>query len=265
MTKLTKKELSNVQLRSWMYQWQSFNYESMQATGFTQAIGPALEKIYAGNDELIAEKMVKYLAFYNTENTMSQIIMGACLAIEETEAEGCTDVSLGIRTGLMGPFAGLGDSLFKVSCKVILGSLIGYMALDGNAWLGLLLGVLVQIVGFYIIKFKFFWMGYNQGTAFITSKQDQIKALTNAAVVLGLTVVGCMIPSTVKVSIKTVFAYGEASQTIQAILDSIFPFLLPVVVTALVYWGLGLKRMTTVKMVWIIIIVATILTFFQIL
>ncbi len=264
MSKLSNKDVKDYLLRSWNYQWQSFNYESMQSPGFAQAMGPALEKIYEGNDELIAEKLNKYLSFFNTESTMSSIIFGACLAIEETEAEGCTDVSLGIRTGLMGPFAGLGDALFKVSCKVILGSLIGYMALDGSPF-GLVLGILVQIVGFYAIRYRFFWLGYQQGTAFITSKQDQIKALTNAAVVLGLTVVGCMIPSTVKIAIKTVFTYGEASQPVQAILDSIFPYLLPVIITLTVYWGLGIKKMTTVKMVWFIIAVATVLTYFKIL
>lgn len=114
---------------------------------------------------------------------MSQIIMGACLAIEETESDAATDIAIGIRTGLMGPFAGLGDSLFKISTKVILSSLVGYMALDGSAF-GLVLAFLVNIVAFYCIKYYFFWLGYREGTAFITTKQDQIKALTNAATVL---------------------------------------------------------------------------------
>ena len=61
MSKLTKKDVQKVQLRSWMYQWQSFSYEAMQATGFTQAIGPAIEKIYEGNDDVIADKLQKYL------------------------------------------------------------------------------------------------------------------------------------------------------------------------------------------------------------
>ena len=263
MSKLTKKDVQKVQLRSWMYQWQSFSYEAMQATGFTQAIGPAIEKIYEGNDDVIADKLQKYLAFYNTENTMSQIIMGACLAIEETESDAATDIAIGIRTGLMGPFAGLGDSLFKISTKVILSSLVGYMALDGSAF-GLVLAFLVNIVAFYCIKYYFFWLGYREGTAFITTKQDQIKALTNAATVLGLTVVGCMIPSTVKLQVIFEYVNGDAAQSIQAILDSIFPFLLPICATVLVYLGLGMKKLTTVKMVWTIIIVAVLLTFFHI-
>ncbi|MDR1794039.1 MAG: PTS system mannose/fructose/sorbose family transporter subunit IID [Erysipelotrichaceae bacterium] len=260
MTKLSTKDIHGVQIRSWIYQWQSFSYEAMQSTGFTQAIGPALEKIYDGDKELIAEKLDKYLAFYNTENNMSQIIMGACLAIEETGSENATDTSLAIRTGLMGPFAGLGDSLFKISCKVIVGSLVGYMALQGSL-VGLFIDILVEMVGFNIIKYNFFKLGYSQGTSFITKNQDRIKALMNAAVVLGLTVVGCMIPSTVKIATKLVYTNGDAVQAIQTdILDKIFPYLLPVCVTALVYWGLGLKKMTTVRMVWLIIAAAILLT-----
>lgn len=69
MSKLTKKDVQKVQLRSWMYQWQSFSYEAMQATGFTQAIGPAIEKIYEGNDDVIA------ISFKNIWHFITQKIL----------------------------------------------------------------------------------------------------------------------------------------------------------------------------------------------
>ena len=263
MSKLTNKDVNMALLRSWIYQWQSFNYETMQSPGFTHAIAPAVMKLYEGNDDLIAEKLDKYLStFYNTESTMHQIIMGASLAVEESGVEGCTDAVIALRTGLMGPFAGLGDSIFKVGTKVIFGSLAGYMALE-NSIIGLLLCILVMIVT-NICGFVFFKAGYKEGVSFITTKQDQIKALTSAVVILGLVVVGCMIPSTVKIKIPLVFQYGDASQSIQTILDTIFPYLLPAVATWLIYKGLGKKGMTTVRMVWLIIAICILLTFFGI-
>lgn len=252
-------------IRSMCYQWQSFNYETMQSPGFTQFITPALMKIYEGNDELIAHKTDQYLsAFYNTENTMGQIIHGAMLALEESETEGVTDTAVALRTGLMGPFAGLGDSIFKVSFKVIFGSLAGYMALE-NSIVGLVLCILLSVFINIFVRSWFFMGGYNQGVSFITTKQDMIKGLTEAVTIMGLVVVGCMIPSTVKINVPFVFTYGDASQSIQSILDAIFPYLLPALVTFLIYKGLGSKKMTTVKMVWLIILICVVLTFFGIL
>lgn len=120
MNKLTKSDVRSAMLRSMCYQWQSFNYETMQSPGFTQIIAPSIEKLYEGDDELISKKVEQYLStFYNTENTMGQIIHGAVLALEESGVDNITDSAVALRTGLMGPFAGLGDSLFKVSSKVI--------------------------------------------------------------------------------------------------------------------------------------------------
>ena len=265
MSKLTKSDIKQAMIRSFCYQWQSFNYETMQSCGFAQFIAPALKKIYKGNDELVAEKTEQYMStFYNTENTMGQIIHGATLALEESETEGITETAVALRTGLMGPFAGLGDSIFKVSSKVIFGSLAGYMALE-NSIVGLLLCIALCIFCNGFVRYWFFMEGYKQGVSFITTKQDMIKGLTTAVTIMGLVVVGCMIPSTIKVNIPFVFSYGEADQSIQAILDAIFPYLLPAGVTALIYKGLGSRKMTTVKMVWLIIAVCIVLTWIGIL
>lgn len=265
MSKLSKKDVREAMLRSMCYQWQSFNYETMQSPGFAQFIAPSLKKIYDDDEKLAAEKTDQYLStFYNTENTMGQIIHGATLALEESRSEGVTETAVALRTGLMGPFAGLGDSIFKVSCKVIFGSLAGYMALE-NSMVGLFLCILITIFTGVFCRYWLFMGGYKQGVSFITTKQDMIKGLTAAVTIMGLVVVGCMIPSTVKISIPYVFAYGEAEQSIQAILDAIFPFLLPVGVTALIYKGLGSKKMTTVKMVWLIILICVVLSWIGIL
>lgn len=263
--KLTKKDVKQAMLRSWGYQWLSFSYETMQSPGFTWYITPALQKIY-GDDKIVADKAQKYLStFYNTENTMGQLIHGAVLGLEESGTEGITDTAVALRTGLMGPFAGLGDSIFKVSTKVIFGSLAGYMALQNNI-LGLILCVLLCIFTNGFCRYWLFMGGYKQGVEFITNKQDIIQGLTYAVTVMGLVVVGGMIPSTVKITTPLVYTMGDATQSIQTdILDRIFPYLLPAVTTWLIYKGLGSKKMNTVRMVWLIIAICIVLTYFGIL
>ena len=260
MSKLSKRDIRKAMIRSMCYQWMSFNYETMQSPGFTHFITPSLKKIYDDDEDLVVEKTEEYLSsFYNTENTMGQIIHGATLALEESRTEGITSTAVALRTGLMGPFAGLGDSIFKVSSKVIFGSLAGYMALEGSV-VGLLLCVALCIFCNCFMRYWLFMGGYKQGVSFITTKQDMIKGLTAAVTIMGLVVVGCMIPSTIKINIPFVFTYGEAQQSIQDILNAIFPYLLPAGVTALIYKGLGSKKMTTVKMVWLIIAICIVLT-----
>lgn len=265
MSKLSKKDLRNAMLRSMSYQMMSNNYETMTSPGFVHFIAPALEKIYKGKEDLIAEKTQKYLsALYNTQNTMGQIIHGAILALEESEIDGITDTALALRTALMGPFAGLGDSLFLIGPKIIFSSLAGYMALEGSL-AGLLLCIVLSLFLNIVVRGLFFMEGYRRGVAFITERQDGIRNLTDAVTIVGLVVVGCMIPSTVKVTTPLVFVNGQARQSIQAVLDSVFPYLLPVLVTFLIYKGLALKKMTAVKMVWLIIGISIVLSFFGIL
>lgn len=263
--KLTEKEVKQACWRSMRYQWRSFNYETMQSGGFAQFIAPALQQIYEGEEELIAKKTDQYLsAFYNTENTMGQIIHGAVLALEESGVEDITDTAVALRTGLMGPFAGLGDSIFKVSFKVIFGSLAGYMALEGSV-VGLVLCIILGLFCNGVVRYWFFMNGYKQGVSFITSQQSLIKGLTSAVTVMGLTVIGNMIPSTVKISTKLVYTLGDAEKTVQSIFDAIFPYLLPVGVTALIYVAIGNPKMTTAKLVWIIIAVCIVCSYFKIL
>lgn len=265
MSKLSKKDVQQAMLRSMGYQWLSFNYETMQSPGFTWFITPALEKIYDGDKEIVSKKVDQYLSvFYNTENTMGQLIHGATLALEESEAPNVTETAVALRTGLMGPFAGLGDSIFKVSFKVIFGSLAGYMALQNSSvglWICVALGIFLNV----FVRYWIFMGGYNQGVEFITNKKDIIQGLTAAATVMGFVVVGCMIPSTVKITTPLVYTNGDATQKIQELLDNILPYLLPVLATFGIYKALGSKKMTTVRMVWLIIAVCIVLTFFGIL
>lgn len=262
--KLTKKDINRALVNSLMYQWYSFNYETMQSPGYTQAMIPVLNTIYEGNDDLIAKKLDRYIStFYNTENHMHQIIMGATIAIEESGHEHATETAVALRTALMGPFAGIGDALFKVGFKVIFGAMAGYMALDGSL-VGLY--ICIAMLGLLsVVRVVFFNQGYKEGATFITTRQHQIKAITAAVTVLGLTVVGSMIPSTVKLSLSPVFTMGEAVQSVQAIIDGVFPYLLPLLATFGVYKALAIKNMTTNKMVWVIIAVCIVLTFFKIL
>ena len=249
---LTKKDINKVFYRWAMGSQISWNYETMQSGGVVLSLGPALEKIYADDPELLKEKLHSHFRFFNTQPYMGAIIMGAALAVEETKAEDSIATVTAIKTGLMGPLAGVGDSLFFVIPFTILGALSAYMALDGSA-----LGILINIVyGILLIipRKLIFDMGYKQGSKFVNTLAGQLKALTNAANILGVTVIGALIASTVKLSSGIVVPAGEDTvPLVQIVLDMIMPNLLPAALVAFIYWLSGRKGMTSIKIVLIVI------------
>lgn len=253
---LTKKDLNKAFLRWTCFSQICFNYETMQSCGVVYALGPSLEKIYQDDPELLKEKFAAHFQFFNTQPWMGNPILSAALAIEETKAEGCSETANAIKTSLMGPFAGLGDSIFFVLPKTILGAIAAYMAVEGSP-VGVFICLAVGLA--MLIVRKYLWnVGYDQGVKFITQNQATLNNLTDSASVLGLCVVGALVASMVKANIPLTFTVGEATKGIQETLNSIMPNLVPLLVTAGTYWALGRKKMTSTKMVWIIIAISII-------
>lgn len=229
----------------------------------TRIMLPLLVEVYGDQPDLIVEKELRYLnEYFNTESTAGDLLLGAMCAIEASKVENASDISNALKISLMGPLAGIGDSIFKVGGKVIFSAMAGYMAMEGSL-LGLLICELWALVTL-AAKVYFFNTGFNQGTNFITTMADQLNLVTNTITVLGLVVIGNCIPSTVKLTTKIVLQYGESAKPLQDILNSIFPYLLPCLLTFGIYKLLAVKGMTTVRIVWLVLIVGVVLSFFGI-
>lgn len=256
--KLTKKDLKQAFLLSCFYQGFCLNYETMMSTGFVLSIEHCLKRLFGHDPETVREKNRKYLQFYNTNANFNPLITGIVLSLEETRASGTTDAALALRTGLMGPLAGIGDSLFFITAKTVFCSIVGYMAIEGSA-LGLII-CLAAMVALFVFRGVLFYGGYKQGAKFITEHTDLLKSITNGATILGLTVVGAMIPSTVRFATTLTFTMGEATATLDEFFNAIIPSFLPVVITACIYFGLKSKRMTTVRMIWLVIVLCIVLS-----
>lgn len=253
---LTKKDIRSTFLRWFMCAQICFNYETMQSGAVVYALGPALEKITKNQPEQLKEKLKTHFQFFNTQPWMGGLIIASALAIEESDTENATETAGAIKTSLMGPFAGLGDSIFFVLPKTIFGAIAAYMALEGSS-LGIGICVLIGLAMLFV-RYKMFEIGYTQGVKFITEKQKVLSILTEAASVMGLVVVGALIASNVRLSIPIEFNVGETTSSVQATIDTIMPNLLPLGVTLGTYWALGRKKMTSTKMVWLIIVLSVI-------
>ncbi len=150
--KIDKKTLKKSLFRDmFTLQW-SWNYERMQALGFLWAILPVLQKVYKG-DELKAA-MQRHLTFYNTNPVASPLILGATIALEEDRAG---KAASSIKVGLMGPLAGIGDTIQAVLFRPIIAVIAASLAMSGSA-LGPLLIFLAGIL-WMSVKVPLFWLG----------------------------------------------------------------------------------------------------------
>ena len=260
---ITKKDLRKTAARYNFMACNIFNYESQMGPAVAWAMAPVLRKIYKKDDEY-KEELNNHFNYYNSTTVMSSVILGATLAIEEKDGIAAKETVQSLKTSLMGPFAGVGDTLVWVLWPTIMGSISGYMAQQGNP-LGAIIWFICNIA-FWFVKSKFFEIGYKSGTKMITELGQKLSAFTEAASIMGLSVVGALIATSVKVQTALNFKVGEVSLALQNdILDQIMPALLPVLLTAVVYNLLGNKKWTPTKLILLIIVISLVCSFFGIL
>ena len=255
-TKLTKKDISSVSRRWIMGSQITWNYEKQMAIGYLWAMLPIIRKLYKDPKE--QQEMLKtHVQFFNTTPHMGGFICGIDAATEEHEGYKAKETVKGLKTGLMGPFAGVGDTLFGVLFPTIFGSIAAYMGQEGNI-AGAIIWLIVNIA---ILCLRYFTagIGYREGSKIITSAKDKLDALTAAATLLGITVVGALVSTVVSANVTASFTSGEVTVNGQEILDQIMPCMVPVIVVAFIYWLLGRKKMTSTKAIILVMVLSIVL------
>ncbi|MGX7058967.1 PTS system mannose/fructose/sorbose family transporter subunit IID [Vagococcus humatus] len=254
---LTKSDIKKVYVRNlFSLQW-GWNYEKMQGLGYCYVIMPALKKLYGDKPEEMKVALQTQLGFFNTTPAMSHLIIGADMALEEEFGMEDPSAITGLKTGLMGPFAGVGDTVFIAIYRAIVFSIAAYMAQGGQA-IGLLIPILAGFAVMWV-RYKFTFLGYNQGRRLAVEFADKMKMLTEAAAILGLTVVGGLIPSVITYKVDLTYKMGKVTLSMQEMLDKILPGLVPLAIVMLSYWLLGKKKMNSNKLIFVLILLGMLL------
>lgn len=251
MGNISKKTLNKVLLRTQTCQF-GHNYERMQSLSFTYCITPVLEEIYkdAPKEDKV-HAIERHLEYFNTHPIAIPFIIGISSAMEEATDEDNKDAVRGIKTGLMGPFAGLGDSMLNLTWFPIAGSIGASLSVQSGSILGPIVMFLLINVLYWPLKYYGLHKGYEKGAQILSDQNGGMQVferLGNFANVLGCTVVGGLVANTVK--LKTALQITGAPITtiqdgqevvieniinIQDKLDQVMPCLLPVIITALCY------------------------------
>lgn len=258
--KLTKEDFNQINKRSMFTYQLGWNYERMQASGYLYMILPQLRKMYGDGTPELKQMMKLHTQFFNTSPFFHTIITGFDLALEEKEGVASADAVNGIKTGLMGPFAPLGDTIFGSLVPAIMGTIAATMATEGHPW-GILLWVAVAVV-YDIFRWKQLEFAYKEGVKLITTMRDTMQAIVDAASVLGVFMMGALIATMINFEITWAPTIGEKVIDIQDIMNTIFPRLVPAVFTGFVFWLLGRKGMNSTKAILIIITLALALSAF---
>lgn len=253
--KLTKADFNQINRRSlFTFQW-GWNYERMQASGYLYMILPQLRKMYGDGTPELQEMMRLHTQFFNTSPFFHTIVTGIDLALEESEGTKSKEAVTGIKNGLMGPFAAIGDSIFGSTIPAIMGGLAaGLATTDGNP-IGIFLWILVA-VAYDIFRWKQLEFAYKEGVSLVTTMQHRLTALTDAASVLGVFMVGALIATMINFKFTYAQDFGGVVFNLQETLDKIFPRLVPALFAGFIYWLLGKKGMTSTKAIFIVIAIA---------
>lgn len=263
MSKKVSKKTMNRVFKRWLFGIHTcWNYETMQGLGYGYSMLPALKEIYGDDKEGLQEAVENNVQFFNTNATTGSLIVGAALALEE-EGKDAREAITAIKTGLMGPLAGVGDTLFVVLPNTVIGSIAAYMALEGNP-IGIFLWIAFNILRLFCMK-KFMTIGYEQGSKLVGSIGGMLKNITEAANILGIVVVGALVPSVINAKFALEWQNGEVVFKLQEIADKIMPGLAPVLLVGFTYWLLGRKKMTSTKAIFVLMALGIILHYFKIL
>ncbi|HGD0506578.1 TPA: PTS system mannose/fructose/sorbose family transporter subunit IID [Streptococcus agalactiae] len=192
--KLSKSDRQKVWWRSQFLQG-SWNYERMQNMGWAYALIPALKKLYTTKEDRAAA-LERHMEFFNTHPYVAAPIIGVTLALEEEKASGTPveDKAIqGVKIGMMGPLAGIGDPVFWFTVRPILGALGASLASAGN-----ILGPIIFFVGWNLIRMSFLWytqeLGYKSGKEITKDMSGGIlQDITKGASILGMFILAVLV------------------------------------------------------------------------
>lgn len=218
----------------------AYNYERLQALGRANASIDLLNKLYDTKEEK-TKAIQKYFVFFNTEPSfIGTIIHGIEASMEEQIANGAPihdDEFNSIRTGLMGPMAGIGDTVSQGIVYPILAGIGCSLAVAGN-----FAGPIIFELGYKVIMLGLGWymymLGYKQGKAAIINmlREKTLDRVTELFSIVGLMVVGSMAFSRVAITSPLVWEFAESTFQLQDAFDMLFPGVLPLLITMLVWW-----------------------------
>ncbi|MCI6549110.1 MAG: PTS system mannose/fructose/sorbose family transporter subunit IID [Coriobacteriaceae bacterium] len=250
--RLTNKDLNTIWLRWAFTHLASMSYEKLQGHAYAWSYIPFANKYYRDDPEAKRRLLVRHSVFFNTEPQTGQIINGIVTSLEENIALGgevSEEMPNNIKATLMGPLAGIGDSIIQGIIVPTLLS-IGMSLASGGSPLGPLFYIVAYGIIGPTISFISYRTGYKLGVGAIdVIVGENARRVMDAFNVLGIMVVGALAAGNIALTTTLNIPLGSEWQPLQTTLDGVFPALLPLIAVLLTWWMLGKKQFSPTKVI----------------
>lgn len=227
----------------------NYNHERLQGTAFAHAMTPIIRRLYHSPEEIRAA-LKRHLVFFNSEPNWGALIHGSVIAMEEQRANGATDIDdeaiNSVKTGLMGPISGIGDTMTQGTLVPILLAIGIGLAATGNV-LGPILYFVLVLATITSIAYLAFMQGYAQGRSAVTGflRSGLLTKVIVGAGVLGNVVLGALAAQIVRLAVAPVIVIGDRHVDIQhGVLDRLLPGLLPLLLVLLTWYLIARRRVS---------------------
>lgn len=256
-------------IKSWL-NWENwvqtcYNYERMMGQSVVMAFLPIVKHLYPNNKEKQIDLLTRESEFFNVHTEFGSCIIGLAISMEEDKAQGenvPNELITNLKTSLMGPLAGVGDTIYQgVLIPILLALCIDItQAGSGNIWGAILYAALMVGIsyGFSYWNFSF---GYNAGGEAIMDFLEKgiLNKLIKAASIMGCMVMGGLIVNYVGIKCGLVFnASGTEFNLQESLFDAVLPNILPLGATLGIYWLMSYKKWTSIKIILLIVVISII-------
>ncbi|WP_262316401.1 PTS system mannose/fructose/sorbose family transporter subunit IID [Lacticaseibacillus parakribbianus] len=246
VSKADRKMLNRIFWRSFTVFASRAGATKAHAPGFMYSVMPALDRYYKGDPTGHREAMQRHTTWYNITQNVGTFVMGLVAAMEKKNAETKDfdpEAIVALKTSLMGPLSGIGDSIFWGVLRVIAAGIGISLASQGSV-LGPILFLIIYNVPSILTRYYLTYAGFTLGDTFIQRMYENgsMKLLSKAAATLGLMMIGSMTATMVTFKSKLAIPIqGGKPIAIQTYLDQLWKGLVPLAVTLGCYWLLSKK------------------------
>lgn len=255
--KLSKKDLRQIYLRSCQLDV-SWNYERQQNLGYSYGMSAAVDKLHSDDPEKKKRALKRGLEFMAITPQLSTLLMGINAAMEEENANNPDfdeNTINSVKTSLMGPLAGIGDSLIPGTLRIIAAGIAISLAMSGNV-IAPILYLLIFNIPAFLLRYFCLKYGYKFGTNFLNTveKTGIMDKVSYGASIIGLMVIGGMIASQIWLDLPLMVGSGDFATPLTDYFDQIMPCLIPLSCFGAMYYLLGKKVKTTTILIGLIVI-----------
>lgn len=253
-------------IKAWLI-WETFpqtcyNYERMMGQVVAHMFSAIINFLYADQPEKRKDVMRREIEFFNVHIEFGACILGMAIALEEQKAMGENippEFITNLKTSLMGPLAGMGDTIWQgVVIPILLALCIDLTRSgDGNIW-GAVIYAVVIVAAAYGLSYWNFMFGYRSGNEAIMDFLEKgiLNKIIKAASIMGCMVMGGLIVNYVSATCGIEIVTSTTTYNVQtSFLDMVCPKILPLSMTMLVYYLMSKKRWSSLKIIGLIVVI----------